>query len=232
MKLSRLHISILLGLSVAVWAIVLCCQGTGMTVDHFRPFGTVVGVLVIFSLLLEHWLWRINWLQPWFVSRPNLCGTWKVSLQSNYIDPETDTRVKPITCFMGVKQTLSTLKMHLMTPESESWLIAESILPSPNGDGYQIVGVYTNKPKIHLRGQKSDIQLGALVLDSHGATTYPSTITGEYWTDRNTSGSMEFSERQPKVFTRYEDAVIAFGKPDEPETDEEAMEPNKAIDGD
>lgn len=199
-----------------MWAIVLCWQGTEITSDHFRPFGTVVGVLGVFSLLLEHFLWRLNWLQPWFVRRPDLRGTWKVSLQSDYIDPETNMRMKPITCFMGVTQTLSTLNMHLMTPESESWLIAESISPSPNGDGYQISGVYTNKPKIHLRGQRSDIHLGGLVLDTHGTMVQPSSIAGEYWTDRNTSGSMQFSERRPEVVTRYEDAVMVFGKPDAP----------------
>lgn len=211
MKVTRLHISVFLGLSILVWIVVLLCQGTGINADHLRPFGTVVGVLVVFWLLLEHILWRVKLLHPWFVSRPDLRGTWKVTLQSNYIDPETDEQVKPLVCFMGVQQTLSTLKMHLMTPESESWLIAESILPSPNGDGYQIVGVYTNKPKIHLRGKKSDIHLGALVLDSHGPTTNPTSITGEFWTDRNTSGSMEFSEKQPKAFTRYEDAMVSFG---------------------
>jgi len=210
MKFTRLHISIFLGLSVVVWALVLLCQGTGFSWNHIRPFGTVVGVLVGLSILLEHVLWRVRFLQPWFVSRPNLRGTWKVNLQSDYIDQETNAQIQPIVCYMGVKQTLSTLQMHLMTHESESWFIAEAILPSPSGEGHQIIGVYTNKPKVHLRGKKSDIHLGALVLDTHGATHKPATITGEYWTDRNTTGSMDFVKRHPKVFTRYQDAQAAF----------------------
>lgn len=213
MKFSRLHISVLLGLSILAWMVVLFCQGTAFTHDHLRPFGTVVGVLVVFFLLLEHFFWHIKWLQPWFVRRPDLRGSWKITLQSDYIDPETNTQVPPIICFMGIKQSLSKLRMHLMTPESESWLIAEAIIPSPNGDGYQIVGVYTNKPKIHLRGSKSDIHIGALVLDTHGTTHRPSSITGEYWTDRRTSGSMELAERLPKIFTRYDEAMTAFSKP-------------------
>jgi hypothetical protein len=219
MKLSRLHISVFLGLSILAWSIVLLCQGTEFTRDQLRPFGTVVGALVALSLLLEHVLWRVKYLHPWFVSRPDLRGTWRVTLQSDYVDPETGTQILPIACFMGIKQTLSTLRMHLMTPESESWLIAESIIPSPNGDGYQIVGVYTNKPKIHLRGKKSDIHLGALVLDTHGATYRPTSVTGEFWTDRSTAGSMDFVERHPRVFTRYNDAQATFGEQTTAETD-------------
>ena len=87
---------------------------------------------------------------------------------------------------MSVVQTLSTLKMHLMTPESESWLIAERISPSPNGIGYQVAAVYTNRPHTHLRGARSEMHLGGLLLDSHGPANYPDTLAGEYWTDRKT----------------------------------------------
>ena len=100
--------------------------------------------------------------------------------------------------------------MHLMTPESESWCIAESVTPSPNGVGYRIAGLYTNKPKTQLRGGRSEIHLGGMVLDSHGPPNRPDTLTGEYWTDRKTKGQMTFTDRQATVFTRFEDAEQAF----------------------
>ena len=115
-----------------------------------------------------------------------------------------------IVCYMGVEQTLSTLQMHLMTPESESWLIADRIRPSPSGNGYQVAAVYTNKPKIHLRGDRSEMHQGALVLDTHGPNFRPDTLTGEYWTDRKTKGQMNLTTRVCQVFTRYEDAERAL----------------------
>jgi len=210
-KFTRVHIAVFLGLSTLAWLLTLLCQGVNVSREHLTPFGTVLSVLVVAALLLEHVLWRVKFFQPWFVSRPDLTGTWRVELQSDYSDPQTGTPIPVIVCYMGVKQTLSKLQMHLMTPESESWFIAERITPSPSDQGYQVVGVYTNKPQIHLRGSKSDIHHGALVLYTHGAPHRPTTITGEYWTDRSTSGSMTFSDRLTKVYTRYNDAHAASG---------------------
>ena len=115
-----------------------------------------------------------------------------------------------IVCYMGVVQSLSRLQMHLMTMESESWFIAESVNPSLSGIGYQIAGVYTNKPATHLRGDQSEMHLGGLILDTHGPENRPDTLTGEYWTDRKTKGHMTLSARVPKVLTRFEDAERSF----------------------
>lgn len=214
MKFTRLHMTVFLGLSTLVWFLTLLIQDTNVSREHLTPFGTVLSVLVGAALLLEHVLWRIKFFQPWFISRPDLTGTWRVELQSDYIDPKTSTQVPGIVCYMGVKQTFSKLQMHLMTPESESWLIADRITLSPSDEGYQVVGVYTNKPQIQHRKNKSDIHLGALVLYTHGVPHKPTTITGEYWADRSasgTSGSMNFSDRLSKVYTRFDDAHAAFG---------------------
>ena len=153
MKLERLHISVLLGLAALVWWFVLVAQGTQVSSAHLRPFGTVVSFLVVLGIAFEFLLWRRSWLHGWFVKRPDLRGTWRVELQSDWIDPATRVGVPIIICYMGVTQTLSTLEMHLMTPESESWFIAERITPSRNKVGYRVAGVYSNEPKTHLRGE-------------------------------------------------------------------------------
>lgn len=211
MSFSRLQISVFLGLAAVAWAVVLLLQGVQLSLAHLAPFGTVVGVLAVSAFAIEHVLWRQPWLHGWFVQRPNLRGTWKVTLQSDWINPATSTTIPPITCYMGVEQTLSTLQMHLMTPESESWFVAHSIRPSPSENGYQIVGVYTNKPKVHLRSSTSNMHLGAIVLDTHGdSKSAPSTLTAEYWTDRKTTGRMTLTDRQDIVHTRFEDAKQAI----------------------
>ena len=127
MTFSRLHISVFLGLAVIAWGAVLLAQGVPLSLEHLAPFSTVVGVLAVSALALEHLLWRKWWMHGWFVKRPNLRGTWKVTLLSDWINPETSQAIPPIACYMGVEQTLSTLQMHLMTPESESWFVAHSV---------------------------------------------------------------------------------------------------------
>lgn len=209
MKFTRIHLSIFLGLGVLIWFVTLQVQGIEVTLDHLTPFGTVLSTLVISLLILEHYLWRIKLLHPWFVNRPDIKGTWRVEIKPNRLSEE-DTQDITIFGYMGVKQTLSKLQMHLMTDDSESWLIAESINKSPSDEGFQIVGVYSNTPSIHLRGKQSDIHYGALILYTHGSSHIPISMTGEYWTDRKTSGSLFLSNKVDSVFTRFEDAESVF----------------------
>ena len=116
-----------------------------------------------------------------------------------------------IVCYMGVEQTLSELKMHLMTPESESWSISSHIMPSPSGNGYQVISVYTNEPDIHLRNKRiSEMHKGTLIINTHGSGVRPDTLTGKYWTDRKTMGAMEFNSRVDDIFTRFEGAKQYF----------------------
>ena len=209
MTFTRLHISVFLALTVLAWALVLVVEGTPFSREHLTPFGTVVSLLVMLSLAFERVLWHQRHLH-WFFHRPDLRGTWCVELQADWVNPGTREPTPLIVCYMGVTQTLSTLQMHLMTPESESWFIADRIRASPNGLGYQIVGVYTNKPQMNLRGVRSEMHQGALILDSHGPNARPETLTGEYWTDRKTTGRMTFTRRIPTVITRFDAADLAF----------------------
>lgn len=211
MKLERLHITVFVVVTALVWLVVLLCQGVPVTPAHAQPFSIVVSSLVGLALLLEYVLWRNRWIPRWFVRRPDLRGTWRVELQSTYVRPETGELVPIIVCYMGVKQTLSTLQMHLMTPESESWFIADHVRQSPNGGAYQVIGVYTNEPKVHLRDKRiSEMHQGAMLIETHGPELRPTTMTAKYWTDRKTTGTMEFTTRVDELCSRFADAERAF----------------------
>ncbi|MCG8017750.1 MAG: hypothetical protein JAY97_16175 [Candidatus Thiodiazotropha sp. 'RUGA'] len=200
-----------MGIAVLAWYVVLLAQGTAVTLNHLAPFSSVVAVLVVLSLIVEKYLWRKSWLQKWFVSRPDLRGTWKVVIQSDWVDPETNEIIAPIECYMGVKQSMSDLQMHLMTPESESWFIAHSIKPAESGHGYQVAAVYTNKPSVDLRNNRSSMHLGALIFETHGENELvPDNLDGEYWTDRNTTGTIVLSEKNEQLYTRFSDAQKNF----------------------
>ena len=211
MKIERVHILFFLAIAALVWWVTLLLQGTPVTWEHGKPFTVVVGFLGLLGFVFNRFLWRLPFFHGWFVKRPDLRGTWRVELQSSYVDPDTGKRVPMIVCYMGVEQTLSELKMHLMTPESESWFIADHIRPSLSGNGYQVIGGYTNEPEIHLRDERiSEIHKGALIIDTHGSGVRPNTLKAQYWTDRKTVGTMEFNSRVDKVFTRFEDADQHF----------------------
>ncbi len=211
MKLDRIHITIFVAIAVLVWFAVLKMQRVPVTWAHAQPFTTVVSVLFFLGIAFEHWLWRHPLLHGWLVKRPDLRGTWRVELRSSYICCDGGDRAPTVVCYMGVKQTLSKLQMHLMTPESESWFIADHIRPSANADGFQVIGVYTNEPSVHLRNQRvSEMHQGALMAETHGPSLRPVTLTAKYWSDRKTTGTMEFTTRVEEVFTRFADAHARF----------------------
>ena len=210
MKVERVHISAVVAVVAVTWMAVLWTRGVGVSATQLTAFAGVIGPLSLLGLALDKWLWRWRILHG-LVKRPDLRGTWRVELQSTYLRPETGEPVPKIVCYMGVEQTLSTLQMHLMTPESESWLIASGIQRARSGKGFQVTGVYSNEPKLDLRTARiSEIHRGAIAVTTHGDNRRPSHLSAEYWTDRQTNGTMEFTRRLAEVYTRFEEADQAF----------------------
>ena len=207
MKIDRFHIAAFVAIAALVWWVTLVFQGTPVTWEHAMPFSVVVCALGLFAFVFDRFLWRFRLFHGWLIKRPDLRGTWDVVLKSSYIDPITAKCSAEIYCYVGVEQTLSELKMHLMTPKSESWSIASHVSPSPSGNGYQVICFYTNEPNIHLRHKRiSEMHNGTLIIDTHGSGVRPESLTAKYWTDRKTVGTMDFRRRVNEVFTRFEDA--------------------------
>ena len=134
-------------LAAALWV-----QGQPVLNAQFlRPFGLVVGVIVTIVGVFSRWAWAWPLFRGWYVKRPDLRGTWKAEIQSNWKNPETGSGVPPIAAYLAVRQTLTTLSLRLMTPESKSKLIAHSIELEKDGI-YRIAGIYRNEPRVELQG--------------------------------------------------------------------------------
>ncbi|PZO07997.1 MAG: hypothetical protein DCF27_09525 [Lysobacteraceae bacterium] len=208
---TRLQITAALAVATSAWAAMLWLQGTKLSWEHLAPFTTVVGVLVVVALFMEHLLWRLRVFQGWLFDRPDLRGTWKVTIQSDWVNPETGENAPPVTAYAGIVQSLSKLQIQLMTPESESCLLAHAIEPKACGNRFNVSVVYSNTPGVELRGVRSERHVGAAQIGTHGQKFKPDSLTAEYWTDRKTVGRMTFEGRVPTVYSRYEDAQRNLG---------------------
>ena len=51
---------------------------------------------------------------------------------------------------------------------------------------------------------------GALLLETHGPSNRPDALTGRYWTDRKTVGSMALDHRVNALYSRFADAERTF----------------------
>jgi hypothetical protein len=157
-------------------------------------------------MAFDLWLWKLPFLR-WFVKRPVIDGTWKVVILSKWIDPSTGQSIEPINGFMVIRQTLSTLSMRLMTVESTSALVGTEIICSPDGL-YCICGVYRNEPHFEFRF-RSEIHYGGLWLQI-SEDNDSKKITGHYWTDRNSVGTITLTNRNTHKFQSFEAAKAAL----------------------
>ena len=205
---SRLHIGALIALALFAWIFILWVIGIQLSWEYLWPYGLVVSALCFVVAIFERWGWGWRFLQGWFVKRPDLRGSWRVELKSEWVNPETGNKIAPIICYMAVRQSLTTLSMRLITAESSSWLIAHKIVEENDGV-FLVTGVYTNTPKLELRGDRSEIHYGALLLQVLGDP--PATLEGHYWTDRNSRGVMRLSNKKSTLFSTYEEACDGYG---------------------
>ncbi len=207
--LTRLHISSFIGLTIFVWLVTLWVQGMPvLSIEFVKPFGLVVGSITLIAMLFNKYFWALKILQGWYIKRPDLRGTWQVELKSSWIDPATKKQIDPIIGYAVVRQTLSALSVRLMTKESRSYLVANSIEPQEDDSLLRLTGVYRNEPSIELQGKRSEIHYGAFSLEIHGSPVEE--LIGHYWTDRGSKGSMKLSQRLPLNLDTYDSARIHF----------------------
>lgn len=200
---TRIQISVLLFCAAVVWCVGLAIQGVTVSLSYLTPFSLVVGSMAFLLTIFDNWIWKWPIWQGWLVHIPNLNGTWKGRLISDWEDPKTGKIIEPIESFYVVTQTYSKLQMKLMTEQSESELIAGNI--NRNEDGtFTVIGVYRNTPQLPHRGT-SAIHFGGIVLNVIGKP--PTGLTGHYWTDRDTKGELNYRSKSTKKHFDFVGAI-------------------------
>jgi hypothetical protein len=95
-----------------------------------------------------------------------------------------------------------------MTKESASHLVGTEIVCALDGL-YCVSGVYRNEPRYQDRTH-SQIHFGALWLRVIDTPTQM--LEGHYWTDRNTAGEMQLTEKRREKFQDFESARAFYAQ--------------------
>lgn len=188
---TRFSIATIIILAAVVWGLALRFFGVELSWDYAKPFAVTLFVVTSALALFDWVLWR--WIPfRYFHGVPDISGEWIVTLQSSYVQPNTNQPSAAISGKATVAQTFSTLSIRIHTDTSNSFLHAERIIR--HGDGVcEVYGVYQSDPSIHLRGTVSEIHYGAFRYQLIGDP--PTEMNGQYWTDRKTSGSLIFRRK-------------------------------------
>lgn len=146
----------------------------------------------------ERWLWAF--VRMGQARRPDLRGTWRGTLKTHWIDPESGHSPPPKTCYLVVNQSASTIESTFLTDESRSSSSIAKV--SREGSGSLLQYLYFNHPQIEF-DSRSRAHHGAGVLHIDSAAD---ALEGHYWTDRISRGELRFGERNRKRVATYSEA--------------------------
>ena len=149
----QLHIRAILLVAAVAWLVALLLAGTAVSPALAKPFSLVASAVIAVVAAFDLYLWRMPVLRGWFVERPDLRGTWAVTIRSLWVDPATGTNPPPIQAYLVVRQTYTTLSLRLLTSESTSSIVGCAVVRATDGP-YVVSGVYRNEPRPTVRDRE------------------------------------------------------------------------------
>src|SRR5919107_3463242 len=203
--ISRTLLWTIVGIVTGIYLIglLLLNKPAATTIWQLSGFAVMVASVVLFAF--ERFLWRFFRKLPGvrtIFKHPVVHGTWKGTIESSYVYPETGEREGPTEAYLAVRQTYSSIHVELFTSRSPSESLACELKKKSNGR-YEIYTIYENKAPSLSRGT-SPIHHGGMMLKVVGDPARA--LEGSYWTDRETHGVLKGDKYSQDVYDRFEDA--------------------------
>jgi hypothetical protein len=165
-----------------------------------KLWSAAVPVAWLVWIIFDRWAWRWPVVRGLAGLRPNIEGTWRGSLASEWIDPETGTPPDS-EVYLVVRETFSTVWVRLLTSESKSETIVGTVQRAESGVA-SFLGVYRNVPRSSVL-DRSAIHHGAVILDIEGSP--PTRLDGRYWTERGSRGELRFDQHVRKFVDSHDE---------------------------
>lgn len=188
---------ILAAYSVIVLFVAALIQGFDLRnfLDVLRLIPIVATADGIAYFVFTTWLWRWKRLQVWLVPFPDLNGTWQGHIHTNWKDSEGKTP-SPIPTILTIKQSFGRLSCVMRTEEMESHSYLEGFCIDKDAQIRRLCYSYSSKPKTALR-ERSTPHDGTILFNIIG--TPVSKLEGEYWTQRQTTGTVTLTFRTKEL---------------------------------
>lgn len=202
---NRMLIQLVAIVVIAVFAGGIWLSGDQVKVDWLRFYSMAVVAAVALVGVWDRWLWRVPLAQRFAAVPRDLRGTWNGVLTSFWKDPATGESPEPKPAFLVIRQTSSKVSITLLTNESRSTSSLATV--STRDEATSLDYFYLNLPDSRHR-DRSPIHPGSASLDVTGRPA--SRLKGQYWTDRNSRGELDFKVRSSTLVDDYDQAVGLF----------------------
>lgn len=159
--------------------------------ELFQLVPTTVTIELVLVCLFTKWIWKWKLLHPWFVEKPDLSGKWEGTLHYVWIKEDCIREEGDRDTSVSITQTFNHIVVKLGTIESTSRSVATSFDIDEHRGISDLYYTYINEPKVTIQ-DRSKIHYGTarLTFDLKN----PITLTGEYWTSRDTKGIMNLTK--------------------------------------
>lgn len=155
-------------------------------IDFYKAFSSVITIDTILIFIFVAWGWKLPLFENWLVPFPNINGTWKGKIFSDWINPETNKKMDPILTMLTIKQNFLNISCVMRTHEMVSHSYAEGFMIDSDRQIKRLAYIYTSTPGI-LIAERSKPHDGAIVFEIKNKKKK---LTGSYWTGRKTTGEI------------------------------------------
>lgn len=201
----KTFIGILLFISIGLWAILLLIGGIplGFSLEAIKKLPAVLSIDCLLFGLFAKYFWKCRWLQGWLVPFPDLNGTWYGTIESTWVNPETNQKSPLITAALAVKQSFLGISCTMFTKEMVSKSCNASFKIDGDNHEKKLIYTYVSTPDATVR-HRSAVHYGTAIFD---LISKPSKrLEGGYWTDRKSTGSMKFEFRTKDLIEKFPEA--------------------------
>lgn len=203
---TRIFAWILASLAVGVGVLYALATQGSLTDPKFcwRLLSTLATSIFIFGIVFIRWLWKWPPLQGWLVPFPNLNGVWEGRISSTWIPPGASEPMPTIPAVLVIKQSFTKISCVMQTGEMKSHSLSGEFRIAEEDQLHQLVYTYASDPKPGVQG-RSARHYGTAVLDILDGK--PSKLKGFYWSDRQSTGELEFTFQSDKRTRRHEKLI-------------------------
>jgi len=202
---TKIFIYILVGISILIYLGILFLMG----VERLKPadliliIPKVAAIVVILTIIFSKWVWKWKIFYDWLIPYPNLNGTYKGFIHSTWIDKDTNKRPDPIPCILCIKQSFVNISCVIRTAEMTSYSFGENFEFDKENQIKRLSYSYDSNPKNKVRDRSSK-HSGTII---YSISEQPFSLTGEYWTERKTTGDIELSFWKKNIVDKYPDEL-------------------------
>lgn len=201
----KLYLTLIVAVSSLIYGIyfITFISGTDKTVffDYVKPLTIVISIDSILTLLFVKWLWKWDKLYPWLVPFPNLNGTWKGVLKSNWICPNTGKKPDEIPTILTIHQTFTNVSCVMRTGEMCSKSFSSDFVIDIENENPKLIYSYRSDPNADVKF-RSPPHFGTAMLS---VVNNNLELHGEYWSSRETTGIIQLSFWKKDKIDIYKD---------------------------